>query len=109
MNATRADVEQFDWIRERNAVKRHKTAIIEEAEQNGIAAHYKDLPVEALTEVLADFLSAFMVGDHEERSEDLISFEDWLVFCQWEKDTQSDLLVYLTAKIAVHYANLVEV
>jgi hypothetical protein len=76
-------------------------SIIEQTEKGGFATHYKDLTVEALVEVLADFLALFAYGHAEGRSEDLISFDDWLAFSVWDKDTQSDFLAYLTAKIAM--------
>lgn len=63
--------------------------------------NYKDRTIEKLEEIIIDFQFLYKFGDHNIERDDLISFEDWLIFGLWEPCDQTDFLAYLTIKIAV--------
>ncbi len=63
--------------------------------------NYKDRTIEKLEDMILDFQALYQFRDPDIERDDLISFEDWLIFGLWEPCDQTDFLAYLAIKIAV--------
>ena len=62
---------------------------------------FTELSIEDLEKVFADFWNLHLYGDHDEReSNEIISFENWLLFNHWSKTYQLTILTTLKESIA---------